>query len=147
MSGAQPKDTPMTHSVFTAEQEAFLLSRRWAALATGRRDGSPQLSHVGYDWDGQHLLVSVKAYTAKWKNALRQPKVSLLVHEDRKQLVIYGTAECIDQDPARAALTARVFRRLTGNAGLEADEGFVRMLDEQQRTVLRIRPEQATMQD
>lgn len=137
----------MTASIFTPEQEAFLRSRRWAALATGRRDGSPQLSHVGYDWDGQDLLVSVKSYTAKWKNAQRQPKVALLVHEDRKQLVIYGSATCIDRDPERAALTARIFRRLTGNAGLEITDDFVRMLDAQQRTVLRIRPAKATMQD
>ena len=137
----------MPDSIFTPEQDAFLRSRQWAAFATGRRDGSPQLSHVGYDWDGQDIVVSVKSYTAKWKNALRLPKVALLVHEDRKQLIIYGTAECIDRDPDRAELTARVFRRLTGNTALEPDEGFIRMLDEQQRTVLRIRPAKASMMD
>jgi len=102
---------------------------------------------VGYDWYGQDLVVSVNSYTAKWKYALRLPKVALLVHEDRKQLIIYGTAECIDRDPDRAALTARVFRRLTGNTALEPNEGFIRMLDEQQRTVLRIRPAKASMMD
>jgi PPOX class probable F420-dependent enzyme len=137
----------MSEGVFDAPQTAFLESRRWAALATGRRDGSPQLSHVGYVWDGAHLLVSVKSYTAKWKNALRQPKVALLVHEDRKQLVVYGTAECIDRDPERAELTAKIFRRLTGNADLTIDENFIRLLDAQQRTVLRISPTKATMQD
>lgn len=137
----------MTATVFDAAQTAFLESRRWAALATGRRDGSPQLSHVGYVWDGEHILVSVKSYTAKWKNALRQPKVALLVHEDRKQLVVYGTAECIARDPERAELTAKVFGRLTGNPGVAADENFVRLLDAQQRTVLRITPTQATMQE
>ncbi|MEQ9003587.1 MAG: TIGR03618 family F420-dependent PPOX class oxidoreductase, partial [Pseudomonadales bacterium] len=126
---------------FDAEQEVFLRSRLWAALATGRRDGSPQLSHVGYDWDGKDIVVSVKSYTAKWQNARRQPKVALLVHEDRKQLVIYGTAECIDQDPERAELSARVFRRLTGNADMTVNDGFIAMLVEQQRTILRIRPE------
>ncbi|MEQ8487030.1 MAG: TIGR03618 family F420-dependent PPOX class oxidoreductase [Pseudomonadales bacterium] len=131
---------------FDAEQEAFLRSRLWAALATGRQDGSPQLSHVGYDWDGKDIVVSVKSYTAKWQNARRQPKVALLVHEDRKQLVIYGTAECIDQDPERAELSARVFRRLTGNADMTVNDGFIAMLDEQQRTILRIRPEKAYLQ-
>jgi PPOX class probable F420-dependent enzyme len=137
----------MSEGIFDAQETAFLESRRWAALATGRRDGSPQLSHVGYVWDGEHLLVSVKSYTAKWKNALRQPKVALLVHEDRKQLVVYGTAECIDRDPERAELTAKVFRRLTGNADLAVDENFIRLLDAQQRTVLRISPTKAAMQD
>jgi PPOX class probable F420-dependent enzyme len=135
----------MTRFRFDAEQQAFLESRLWAALATGRRDGSPQLSHVGYAWDGEHLLVSVKSYTAKWHNARRQPRVALLVHEDRKQLVIYGTAECIDRDPERATLTAAVFRRLTGN-DMSVDDGFIAMLDEQRRTILKITPGKAYLQ-
>jgi len=135
----------MSDFQFDPEQEAFLQSRLWAALATGRRDGSPQLSHVGYVWDDGCLLVSVKAYTAKWHNARRQPKVALLIHEDRKQLVIYGLAECIEGDPERAELTARVFRRLSGS-DVEVDDGFVAMLDEQQRTVLKISPTKAFLQ-
>jgi hypothetical protein len=95
----------VTATLLDAAQIAFLESRRWAALATGRRDGSPQLSHVGYVWDGEHILVSVKSYTAK------------------------------------------VFGRLTRNLGVAVDENFVRMLDAQQRTVLRITPTKATMQD
>jgi PPOX class probable F420-dependent enzyme len=128
------------------EQKAFLELRRWAAFATGRRDGSPQLSHVGYAVDGEHIIVSMKSYTAKWKNARRQPKVALLIHEDRKQLVIYGHAECIDRDPERAAQSTRVFRRLTGN-DVQVDENFVRLLDAQQRTILRITPDKASMND
>ncbi|MEQ9005827.1 MAG: hypothetical protein RIE74_19900, partial [Pseudomonadales bacterium] len=60
--------------------------------------------------------------------------------------VIYGTADCIDQDPERAELSARVFRRLTGNADMTVNDGFIAMLDEQQRTILRIRPEKAYLQ-
>ena len=101
---------------------------------------------MGYAWDGAHLLVSVKAYTAKWKNAKRQPKVALLVHEERRQLVIYGTAECIDADPARMELTARIFTRLIGNPP-EIGPAFTALLDAQQRTVLRITPTAATMND
>jgi len=54
----------------------FLRSHVWAVLATGRVDGSPQQSMVGYAVDDdQRLLVSAKSYTAKWNNAVRQPKV------------------------------------------------------------------------
>jgi PPOX class probable F420-dependent enzyme len=134
-------------SVFTPEQAEFLGSHRIAAFATGRRDGSPQLSHVAYDWDGEHLVISIKSDTAKWRNALRQPRVAMLVHEDRKQLVIYGTAEPIDEDPARAELTARVVRRLTNDPDFETSPDFVKSLDAQRRTVLRITPEKAFYQN
>ena len=132
--------------MITTEQDAFLRARKWAVLATGRRDGSPQVSQVIYDWDGKDLAVSVKSYTAKWHNALRQPRVAVLVHEDRKQLVIYGRAEAIAADPKRAELSARVFARMTGKP-MTPDESFVKGLDDQKRTILRIIPEKAFMND
>ena len=66
------------------EQRNFLDTHRWAVLATGRKDGAPQQSMVGYfvDDDGR-LVLSVKSYTAKWHNALRQPSVSIAVPDGR----------------------------------------------------------------
>lgn len=134
-------------NVLTDEQEEFLHSHKIAVLATGRKDGSPQVSHIVYDFDGNDIAISVKRYTAKWKNALRQPKVALLVHEGRKQLVLYGRAEAVAEDPDRIALTARVFARLSGKPDFEVTDEFVAGMDAQQRTVLRVIPEKATMND
>ncbi len=137
----------MADPVLSPEQEEFLRSHHIAALATGRKDGSPQLSHIAYDWDGESILISVKSFTAKWHNALRQPRVSLLVHDGRKQLVIYGRAEGIDQDPDRIQYTARVLRKLSGNPDIEVNEAFIGGMNAQKRTVLKVRPEQASMND
>jgi PPOX class probable F420-dependent enzyme len=133
-------------TVLSEEQEAFLRDHKIAVLATGRKDGSPQVSHIVYDYDGRDLAISVKRYTAKWKNALRQPKVALLVHDGRKQLVIYGRAEAVRDDPARIELTARVFARITGKPTAVTEE-FVAAMNDQQRTVLRVIPEKATIND
>ena len=118
----------------------FLRSHVWAVLATGRSDGSPQQSMVGYALDDDlRLLVSAKSYTAKWKNAVRQPKVCLTVPDGRVHLVIYGEAEAIDADPLRAELTAQIFGALSGNPAPDP-AAIVPMLDEQRRVVLRITP-------
>jgi len=119
---------------------AFLRDHLWAVLATGRRDGSPQQSMVGYlvDDDGR-IIVSAKSYTAKWHNVLRQPAVSLTVPDGRAHLVVYGHAEAIADDPLRAELTAQVFGRLTGSEPPDP-ASLTEVLDEQQRTVLRITP-------
>jgi PPOX class probable F420-dependent enzyme len=122
------------------DADVFLRDHVWAILATGRRDGSPQQSMVGYVVDDAgRIVLSVKSYTAKWKNALRQPRVSLTVPDGRVHLVIYGHAEAIAEDPLRADLTADVFARLS-NAARPDPASIVPMLDEQQRTVLRITP-------
>jgi PPOX class probable F420-dependent enzyme len=109
----------------TQEQQEYLSNHKWAVLATGRKDGSPQISQIVYHWNGEDFTVSIKSYTAKWNNALRQPRVALLIPDERRQLVIYGSAECIDEDPDRAEMTLRV----------------IKILDRDQRTVFRIRPD------
>ena len=110
----------------------------WAVLATGREDGSPQVSMIGYVLDAEdRLVISIKSYTAKWKNALRQPRVAVMVVDGRTNATIYGTAECIDADPLRAELTADVFERLMGQERPDPTS-MIPTLDEQQRTVLRI---------
>jgi PPOX class probable F420-dependent enzyme len=123
-----------------ADAKGFLDGHQWAVLATGRRDGSPQQSMVGYAVDGEgRVIVSAKAYTAKWHNARRLPLVSLTVVDGREHLVVYGRAEAIEADPLRAELTADVFAALSGSERPDP-AAIVPLLDEQQRTVLRITP-------
>jgi len=126
---------------YTARERQYLEEHMWAVLATGRSDGSPQQSMVGYVLDVEgRIVISAKSYTAKWKNTLRNPRVSLTVPDGRTHLVAYGTAETISGDPLRAELSADVFARLT-NTDRPDPSSLVPTLDEQQRTVIRVTPE------
>jgi PPOX class probable F420-dependent enzyme len=125
---------------WTPEHFAYANEQTWAVLATGRSDGSPQQSMIGYLVDDEgRLVMSVKAYTAKWKNAVRQPKVSLTIPNGRIHMVVYGTAETISDDPERAELSSQMFAKLSG---IDAPDptSIISMLDEQERTILRITP-------
>jgi PPOX class probable F420-dependent enzyme len=123
------------------QHRQFLDAHKSGILATGRRDGSPQQSMVAYAVDDEgRLLISAKSYTAKWNNAVRQPRVSMTITEGRIHLVVYGTAETIETDPLRAELTSLVFAALMG-AEPPDPTGLIPTLDEQQRTVLRITPD------
>jgi PPOX class probable F420-dependent enzyme len=128
-------------AILDEEQRAFLGAHQFAVLATGRADGSPQQSMVGYAVDDDdRIVISAKAFTAKWRNALRQPRVCLTVTDGRAALVVYGSAECIDRDPERAELTVDVFVVPPGGDRPEPST-LIPTLDEQARTVLRITPE------
>lgn len=129
------------------QERAFLADHVWAVLATTRRDGSPQQSMVGYAVDAQdRLVISTKAYTAKWHNALRQPRVSLTVPDGRVHLVVSGPVEAIDADPERAELTADVFAALMGTDRPDPAT-LIPSLDEQRRTVLRLTPESVQLHE
>jgi PPOX class probable F420-dependent enzyme len=128
---------------YTNEARQFLDDHTWAVLATGRKDGSPQQSMVGYTLDDEgRIVISAKAYTAKWHNARRQPRVSLTVPHGRRHLVVYGVAEAIDADPQRLELTADVFAALSGGERPEP-ESLRTAIDDQQRTIIRITPGKA----
>jgi PPOX class probable F420-dependent enzyme len=123
------------------QEQAFLGDHVWAVLATTRRDGSPQQSMVGYVVDGEgRLVISTKAYTAKWHNVRRRPSVSLTVPDGRVHLVIDGTVELIEDDPERAELTAEAFVAMFGGERPDPTS-LIPTLDEQRRTVLRLTPQ------
>ena len=146
MSGAAPRSGAASDP-WSSAQRRFAQDHQWAVLATGRRDGSPQQSMVGYLLDDAgRIVISVKSYTAKWHNALRQPRVSLCVTDGRRHLVVVGTVEAIDVDPLRAELTASVFGRLAGGDPPDPTT-LIPLLDEQQRTVLRLTPERVSLHE
>jgi PPOX class probable F420-dependent enzyme len=83
--------------VYTDEQLQFLEAHVWGVLATGRADGSPQQSLVGYALDDEgRILVLTQTVAAKWRNALRRPQVSFTVPDGRRHVVVYGIAEAIE---------------------------------------------------
>ena len=125
----------------TPEQDAYLKSHRQGILGTGRRDGSPQLSTVNYLFDGTHFWMSVTSDRAKWVNAMRQPRVALLVPEGGRQVSVYGTAEGIEEPALRNAMTRRL-RAGGANAAPDDEALFTRTLDEQKRVILKITPTQ-----
>ena len=133
--------------VYTDEQRRFLAEHVWGVLATSRADGSPQQSLVGYTLDGDgRILVLTQAATAKWRNAQRQPRVSLTVTDGRVHVVVYGVAEGIDTDPERAERSADVLAAVR-SADRPDPASLVDWLDADERRILRITPQKALMHE
>ena len=114
-------------------QEAleYIGSNTHGVLATIKRDGRPQLSHISYTLDDDGLIkVSVTEDRAKTKNARRDPRVSLSVIGDNwyQYVVVEGTASFIDDDPLPAL--RHVFRRVAGKEHPDWVEFDQAMIDE-----------------
>jgi len=124
----------------TRTKKKRLLAHKWAVLATGRSDGSPQQAMVGYTLDDEgRILISTKVVMAKWRNITRQPRVSVSVPDGRVNLVIYGTAETLDADPERAELSADVLAVVLGQDHPDLS-AIIAWLDQDNRGIVRITP-------
>ena len=71
------------------EVTKFLQDHRLCVFATGRKDGSPQQSYIGYQYDGKQFLLGGQATSFKMKNLARNPGCSLVVTDGR--IEIHGT--------------------------------------------------------
>jgi PPOX class probable F420-dependent enzyme len=130
----------------TEAQGQYLQDHSMGVLGTGRRDGSPQLSMIIYDYDGTDVAISVTSDRAKWKNAMRQPNVALLVPDGRKQLIVYGTVEGVIDTEARNGGTKRIRARMGRPVGV-SDEELATELDGNNRVILKLTPDRGFLND
>ena len=96
---AQPRKTYQEMRTLVDE---FLKERRLGIFATGRRDGSPQLTIVAYRFDGKEIVINTGAETAKVKNVRKRPRVSLAVSDGPRCVVVYGEARLLQGAAAEA---------------------------------------------
>jgi len=75
---------PGTEAQITPEIEQLLREASYAQIATLMPDGSPQLTQVWIDTDGTHLIINTVATHQKVRNARRDPRVAVNVHDPTK---------------------------------------------------------------
>lgn len=61
--------------------ESFLAESRNATMATIRANGTPQLTPVWFVWDGEQFIISITTERAKYKNLVRDARMSLCIDD------------------------------------------------------------------
>jgi PPOX class probable F420-dependent enzyme len=123
--------------LLTDEQAQLLVEPNFATVGTLNADGSPQLSIVWIDWDGQDVLFNTAAGRAKPRNLARDPRVSVLVADRAdgyRWVAVRGSAR-MTSDGADDHID-RLARKYTGN-GWQSKPG-------EQRLLVRVRPERVS---
>jgi PPOX class probable F420-dependent enzyme len=82
-------------------QEVELLNEAQIAnVATVMADGTPQVTPVWIDTDGEHVLFNTAKGRVKHRNLVRNPKVAISVvdrNDPYRLVVLRGTAEFIEE--------------------------------------------------
>lgn len=123
----------------TDEQRRFLDEPHFAVLGTTKPSGSPHLSVMWYLLDGDEIMFNTVLGRAKTSNLDRDPRVSLLVYDEKNSyqyIRIDGRARRID-DPAigQADIRRLGMRYYRDDAKVEA---AVRRWSEQRRVSYRV---------
>lgn len=75
----------------------FLEDQRFAVLATINPDGTPQLSPVWYELQGDEIMMNTRRGRVKDRNLRRDPRCSICVEDGYTWIAISGTAHLIDE--------------------------------------------------
>jgi len=120
----------------SAEARAYLSERRFAVLATINSDGTPQLTTMWYELQGDEIMMNTKANRLKDHNLRRDPRVSLCVEDGYRYVTLTGTARLID-DQATAQADIRRLAELYHDAA-KADQMVADQFSREQRVTIRM---------
>lgn len=95
--------------MFTEKEVAYINAQRLARIATVAQDGQPDVSPVGFEYDGTHFFIGGRdvTNTRKYKNILETgPGKAALVIDDIESIVpwrprgvrVYGNVELVEHD-------------------------------------------------
>ena len=128
----------MSQATITPEIEELLKGKNFASLSTLMKDGSPQNSLTWIDYDGANILINTAKGRLKTNNALRDPRVAIVVTEEGNpynSVTIRG--KVVEQDTTNEAdehidkLAKRYF-------GVDK---YPRQSPDEERIILKIKPE------
>jgi PPOX class probable F420-dependent enzyme len=111
-------------------------ARAFAHLATIMPDGSPQLTTIWFDTEGDLIRINTAEGRTKWRNMIARPQVALLIADPQdpyRFLQIRGSVTGWTQDGARAHID-RLARKYRGWETYPVPAG-------QQRVIFSVRPE------
>lgn len=88
---------------------AVLRDRAYAHVVTRNRDGSPQVTMVWADVDGDYIVFNTDERRLKTRNLRRDPRIVLSIQnpqEPQQYILVYGTVAEITGEGAEAHMDA-----------------------------------------
>ena len=85
-------------TMLNEKQAALFTDRNWGVIATVREDGSPHVTPVWVDYDGENVLVNSAHGRTKVKNIERDPRATVTVLPAADQESGYRDGERHGQD-------------------------------------------------
>ncbi|KIH99149.1 pyridoxamine 5'-phosphate oxidase [Streptomonospora alba] len=125
-----------------ADREDILHKPSFAHVATLGPRGEPQANPVWIDWDGAHVRFSQTRTRQKYRNVLRDDRISMSVQDPEdpyRYVEVRGRVESIEEDDGNAFIDHLAKRYLD-------EDHYPWAVPGEERIVISVRPEHATKQ-
>ncbi len=124
-------------ATLSKEQAALFEGANYGHVATIRDDGTPQVTPVWIDYDGEHVVFNTAAGRAKWKNMQRDPRVTIEVLNQEnpyEYVMVSGSVEMEEGEEAERHID-KLAKKYMG-----VDE-YPNRTPEERRVIVRVTPE------
>ncbi len=122
----------------TPGMRRLLEGRNFANFATLMRDGSPQVTPVWVDYDGQHILINTNKARLKGQNAARDPRVALSIFNQEnpyEMMAVRGRVVEVTEQGAVEHIN-KLFKKYRGEGSYPLQPG-------EERIIIKIAPDRA----
>jgi PPOX class probable F420-dependent enzyme len=124
-------------ATLSENQAKLFTGRNFGHVGTIRPDGSPQVTPVWIDYDGEHVVFNTAVGRAKYQNLRRDPRVTVEVlnmENPYEYVMVSGTAELQEGDEAERHID-KLAKKYMG-----VDE-YPHRTPEERRVLVRVTPE------
>jgi PPOX class probable F420-dependent enzyme len=124
-------------AVLNEKQASLFTDRNWGVIATVRRDGSPHVTPVWIDYDGEDVLVNSARGRTKVENIERDPRATVTVlpaADQQSGYVMVSGPATIVEDGALEHINMLAKKYL-------GEDKYPYLGPGERRVIIRIRPE------
>lgn len=124
----------------TDEQAKLFLDKNFGAVATIREDGTPHVTPVWIDYDGEHVVFNTATGRAKWRHMRRDPRVTIEVtsmEDPYDYVTVTGTVELEEGEEADRHID-KLSEKYTGNPKFQSHRPGER------RVIVRVKAERVS---
>lgn len=101
----------MASNQLSDRARAFISQPRFGVLATINPDGTPQLTTMWYELQGDQIMMNTKAGRLKDQNLRRDTRVALCIEDGYQYVSLSGTVEMVDDPEIAQADITRLAHR------------------------------------
>jgi hypothetical protein len=146
--------TPNPFAMNSDELMAFLAEPRFMAATTLRKDGTPITIFLGFEWDGEAMVFSLRNSRLLNRRLARNSRIVMAVTNEfapAKYVVMEGNAEIIPDDDREISIRGLV-RYMSPDSDFQTQkdidfDGFIEPYFEVGRTVYRVVPDSIKSED